>query len=57
MSFKKIATYTALVFGIVGLVALTGFTSVISDATTNLYSSIGSVDDQEVVKAYLNFVA
>ena len=57
MSFKKIATYTALVFGVVGLVALTGFTSVISDSATHLYSSIGSMDDQEVIKAYLNFVA
>lgn len=57
MSFKKVATYTALVFGVVGLVALTGFTSVISESATQLYSSLGSMDDQEVIKAYLNFVA
>jgi hypothetical protein len=57
MSFKKVATYTALVFGVVGLVALTGFTSVISESATQLYSSLGSMNDQEVIKAYLNFVA
>ncbi len=57
MSFKKIATYTALVFGVVGLVALTGFTSVLNESATQLYSSLTSADDQEVMKAYMNFIA
>jgi hypothetical protein len=57
MSFKKVATYTALVFGVVGLVALTGFTSVLNESATQLYSSLSPMDDQEVIKAYLNFVA
>jgi len=42
---KKIATYTALVFGVVGLVALTGFNQVISDSATHLYSQLSSQED------------
>ena len=57
MSFKKVATYTALVFGVVGLVALTGFTSVLNESATQLYSSLTSADDQETMKAYMNFIA
>lgn len=34
MSAKKIATYAALVFGIVGLVALTGFNQFINDSAS-----------------------
>jgi hypothetical protein len=52
---KKLATLAALLFGLVGLAAITGFDSKI--AGTQLFSKIESLDEQEIMNAYVSFVA
>ena len=37
-NIKKLVTYTALVLGVVGLVALTGFNQVVGESASQLYS-------------------
>ena len=56
-NIKKLVTYAALMFGIVGLVALTGFNQVVGESASQLYSKLQAQDETEVMQAYISFVA
>ena len=59
-NIKKLVTYAALMFGIVGLMALTGFNQVVGESASQLYSKLQGAQDEtgeEVMQAYISFIA